>query len=449
MAQLNSTILAKSWLEGTNDFQQRITSADASDMSAFVNDIFAPMNNDLYNQWADGLINRIGMTIANNKRFTNPLAVFKRPYMAYGKTIQNIAIEWAKAHSFKDDSETLLKYARPEFASSYHTINRQDRYEVSITRTEMRQAVANDGYGLNSLIDMAISSCTNGEQYDEMRIMQNAIGEFDAVHPVYRANIDQAGTKQEQARAILEAVKTYVNRFKFPSVLYNVADYNIPTFANENECVILVSPDTMAMLDVYAFAELFNVDRVEVRSRIVMLPELPIAGASAILTTQDVFIAANSEYGMFPFFNPETLTTKNYLHAQGVYSINPFVPIVAIGSFADVETPIIKQTVTGVTITADKTAIDAGDTAQLSVALTGIIEPVTDGIEVKPDACTWAIKSDKDTLSNRNYVDRNGVLHTSSALTSGSKLTITGVAAYANPSGGTEKYTASVTITVN
>lgn len=446
MAVKNSTILAKSWLEGTEDMQQRVPNPTQSSMAAFNEAMFDPMNNDIYNQWANGLINRIGLTIANSKRFANPLAVFKRPYMAYGKTVQNIAVEWAKAHSFEDNAEDLLKYERPEFAATYHTINRQDKYKVSITRPEMRQAIAQDGYGLNTLVDMAVSSCTNAEQYDEMRIMQQSIGEFDKEHPVFKANISTAGTKQEQSRALLEAVKTYVNRFKFPSVLYNVADYNIPTFANENECVIIVDPDTMAMLDVYAFAELFNVDRAEVRARVVMLPELPIAGAKAILTTQDIFIAANSEYGMFPFFDPNTLTTHNFLHSQGVYSINPFAPIVAIGEFPDYTVPTSKLTVTGVKVTAVDAKVTAGDTTQLTVELQG--STTGEGIEVAPDACTWSIKSDTDTLDTKTYVDRNAVLHTSAKLTAGSKLTVTGKATYTNPSGDTAEYTKDVAITI-
>lgn len=448
MAVKNSTILAKAWLEGTDDMQQRIPAPTVHDIASFTNAIFNPMNNDLYNQWSNGLINRIGSTIANNKRFTNPLAIFKRPYMAYGKTIQNIAVEWAKAHTYKDDAQDLLKYERPEFAASYHTVDREDKYKVSITRPEMRQAVATDGYGLNSLLDMTITSCTNAEQYDEMHIMSESIGVYDKYHPVFKVNIDKAGTKREQAQAILETVKAYVNRFRFPSTLYNCSEYNIPTFAAENECVILVNPDTMALIDVYAYAELFNVDRAEVRSRVVMLPELPIAGADFILTTQDIFIAANTEYGMWPFFDPNTLTTHNFLHAQGIYSINPFVPIIAGGSFDVDEVPTVKQDLTGVNITADKETVDAGGTVQFTVDATGTIEPATDGIEVKPDAVTWEITADAE-LNSQTYMDRYNVLHVQKRIASGKKITVKGTTAYVNPSGETNDYSKSVTITIN
>ena len=82
MSVRNSTILSKSWIEGSTDMQQRIPNPDQTDMATFNAAMFDPMNNDIYNQWSNGLINRIGLTIANSKRFSNPLAVFKRPYMA-------------------------------------------------------------------------------------------------------------------------------------------------------------------------------------------------------------------------------------------------------------------------------------------------------------------------------------------------------------------------------
>ena len=203
----------------------------------------------------------------------------------------------------------------------------------------------------------------------------------------------------------------------------------------------------MALIDVYAYAELFNVDRAEVRSRVVMLPELAIAGADFILTTQDIFISAYTEYGMWPFFDPNTLTTHNFLHAQGIYSINPFVPIVAGGTFDDVAVPTVKQTVTGIEVTPVAANAKAGDTVQLTVNLTGTIEPDTEGIEVKPDAVTWGIQSDAE-LNTRTYVDRYNVLHIQKGIDAGKTITLTATAAWENPSGETQEFTKQAVITI-
>lgn len=447
MAEKNSSILTASWLAGTNDFQQRIPDPTISSMSEVSAALFDPMNNDLYNQWSNGLVNRIGMTIAENKRFENPLAIFRKPDLGFGYTIQQIAVKWAKAHSYKDDNEDLLKYERPEFVTAFHSIDRADRYKVSLTRTEMRQAIADgDGFGLNQLIDLAVSSCTNAEAYDEMNIMLNALAYHKTNHGIYQHSLKAAPTDKASAQELLAAVKAYTNKFAFPSTAYNAQDIEgVPTFAKENECVILVTPKVMSVLDVYAFAELFNVDRAEVRARVVMVPEFPFDNCHAILTTEDVFVCARSEYGMYPFFDPNTLTTHEFLHAQGVYSINPFAPMVMFTVGSSTDNGTITQTVTGFNLASDKVSINAGDTAQLTGMLVGslagdtYVEKVPETLAVSPDAMTILgitakLDDEEVALNSRTYVDKYGVLHTQKTLDTGTKLTVYAKAAWVDPS---------------
>ena len=454
MATKNSTILKAAWLEATNDFQQRIPDPTVSQMAEVSAALFDPMNNDLFNQWSNNLINRIGMTLAEAKRFENPLAVFRKPDLGYGFTIQQIAVKWAKAHSYEDSSEDLLAYERPEFAVAFHSINRADRYKVSLTRPEMRQALADgEGFGLNQLIDLAVSSVTNAEAYDEMQIMLNSLAFHEKNHGIYAHKLSAAPTDRATAQELLAAVKTYTNRFAFPSALYNAQDIeDVPTFAKENECVLLVQPDVMSALDVFAFAELFNVDRAEVRARVVMVPELPFADTYALLTTEDAFICARSEYGMYPFFDPNTLTTHEFLHAQGVYSVNPFVPMVRFTTSDATEIETVTEKVTGIKVTAQDSTVSAGGETQLTVELQGTISD--DDFEVAPDAATYEVSAASSAgaavqLNARTYVDRLGVLHVQkSGIDAGTVITVKAKAAYVNPSGTTTDYSGTVTVTV-
>ena len=454
MPTKTSTIMKAAWLEATNDFQQRIPDPTISQMAEVSAALFDPMNNDLFNQWSNNLVNRIGMTLAEAKRFENPLAVFRKPDLGYGFTIQQIAVKWAKAHSYEDSSEDLLAYERPEFAVAFHAINRADRYKVSLTRPEMRQALADgEGFGLNQLIDLAVSSVTNAEAYDEMQIMLNSLAFHEKNHGIYAHKLSAAPTDKATAQELLAAVKTYTNRFAFPSALYNAQDVDdVPTFAKENECVILVTPDVMSVLDVYAFAELFNVDRAEVRARVVMVPELPFADTYALLTTEDAFICARSEYGMYPFFDPNTLTTHEFLHAQGVYSVNPFVPMVRFTTSDATEIETVTEKVTGIKVSAKDSTVSAGGETQLTVELQGTISD--DDFEVAPDAATYEVSAASAAgaavqLNARTYVDRLGVLHVQkSGIDAGTVITVKAKAAYVNPSGTTTDYSGTVTVTV-
>lgn len=450
----NNTIMKASWLEATNDFQQRIPDPTISQMAEVSAALFDPMNNDLFNQWSNNLVNRIGMTLAEAKRFENPLAIFRKPDLGYGFTIQQIAVKWAKAHSYKDSSEDLLAYERPEFAVAFHSINRADRYKVSLTRPEMRQALADgEGFGLNQLIDLAVSSVTNAEAYDEMQIMLNSLAFHEKNHGIYAHKLSAAPTDKATAQELLAAVKTYTNRFAFPSALYNAKDVeDVPTFAKENECVILVTPDVMSALDVFALAELFNVDRAEVRARVVMVPELPFADTYALLTTEDAFICARSEYGMYPFFDPNTLTTHEFLHAQGVYSVNPFVPMVRFTTSEGTEVETVTEKVTGIKVTAQDSTVSAGGETQLTIELQGSISDAA--FEVAPDAATYEVSAASAAgsavqLNARTYVDRLGVLHVQkSGIDAGTVITVKAKAAYTNPSGTTTDYSGTATVAV-
>ena len=76
MAVDNHTILHDIWLNGTNDYQQRIPEPTQSNISATMQALFDPMNKNYYNQFMDALIMRIGDTFVHQQSFKNPLAIF-------------------------------------------------------------------------------------------------------------------------------------------------------------------------------------------------------------------------------------------------------------------------------------------------------------------------------------------------------------------------------------
>ena len=178
MAVKNSTIMSKMWKEGSNDYQKRMPAPDQSTMKQTVDKIFAPMNGRLYNEFVDVLVNRIGETIVRQKEWENPLAVFKSSKLNYGTTIQEIATKWVQAHSYSDTEETLLKMNRPEAEVCYHTMNRQDRYDITVNREELRQAFLEE-YGLNNFVNSILQVPINSDNYDEYRAMLELLSLYE------------------------------------------------------------------------------------------------------------------------------------------------------------------------------------------------------------------------------------------------------------------------------
>lgn len=452
----NNTIAYKAWLNGTNDFQQRIPNPTQSGISSMVEALFQPMNAAYYNQFIDILVNRIGFTYVRGQAYENPLAVFKGSKLTYGSTIQEIAPKWIKAHSYEDDSETLLKLHRPEAQAWYHSQNRRDQYPISVNVEELRTAFTEE-YGLNQLVAQIMQAPINSDEYDEYRIMLQLIAEYEHRWGFYKHKLSKFPDDDTTGKELLKALQTYGGRLQFPSALYSGTD--IPVFAKSDELVLFVTPEAQATLNVDTLAALFNVDLAKVSYRTVLVDEFPVPGAVALLTTEDFFVCSDTLYNTTSFWNAQTLTTNYYLNHWGVYSVSPFVPAILFTTDTATTVPTITQKVTGMTIETESATVERGGSVQLTPKLVGTVAGAD--IQVAPDAATWKADCKRNTgtvdepvwepvqLNTRTYVDAYGVLHVQrSGVKSGDVLTVTGASTYVNPSAASVEYAAEVEITI-
>lgn len=454
----NSTIMASVWLNSSNDFQQRIPNPTIAGMDATIKELFNPLNGDLFNQFVSTLINRIGLVRVKQQSFNNPLAVFKGEQMYYGSTIQEIAVQWIKAHAYDDESgEELLKLERPEAQQWFHSQNRRDKYAISLVYEELQRAFDQE-YGLNTFVNAVMDTPRNSDEYDEYRIFLQLIAYYDAnwgffKHATATLPIDEASSKM-----FLQSLRTYAGMLQFPSARYNAADITVPVFAKPNELVLITTPAVQASIDVQALASLFNVEYADVRYRTVLVDEFPVPDMYALLTTEDFFVCHDTVYRNGSFWNEDNLSQKFYLHHWGVYSVSPFVPAIAfvVGN-AGTTTPVVTQNVTGLNLTATETTIKPGGTLPLTVKLTGTLTSsdgdVPSTLKVAPDAATYTLAAMNGDaaiqLNSATYVDEYGVLHLQkSKIESGTVITVTATASYINPSGATTPHTATLDITV-
>lgn len=452
MAVNNSTILAKAWLAGTNDFQQRIPDPTVSGIKATMDALFQPMNAQYYNQFLDILVNRIGFTYVRQQSYKNPLAVFKGTKLSYGSTIQEIAPKWIKAHSYDDENETLLKLHRPEAEVWYHSQNRRDQYPISVNVDELRTAFTEET-GLNKLVASIMTVPQNSDEYDEFQIMKQLIGEYEQRWGFYREHLTSLPTDEATGKEFLTKLQTLGGKIQFPSARYSGT--SIPVFAKPEELVLITTPEAQAGLNVNTLASLFNVELANVKYRVVLVDEFPIANAVALLTTEDFFVCSDTLYNTTSFWNPQTLTTNYYLNHWGVYSVSPFVPAILFTTDEATTTPTITQTVSGITLEAEKDTMKAGASQQLTVKLQGTINPETPDVYVAPDAATYTVvaktsEGEPVDLNSRTRVDVYGVLHVQrTGLKAGDVITVTATSAYTNPSGKTIGYTAEKEITIS
>lgn len=472
MATNNSTIIEKVWLNSSNDFQQRIPRPTQSSISKTIDALFNPMNRQYFNDFMQVLINRIAFTYVRGQRWDNKLAVFKGQKINYGSTIQEIAPNWIRAHAYDVSDETLLKLNRPEAQVWYHSQNRQDRYDISVSYDDLRTAFV-DEYGLNNFIAKVMEVPINSDEYDEYRIMLQLIAEYENSFGFYKEQVS-AINSDATAKAFLKKLREMAGLLEFPSARYNAANVDIPVFAKNSELVLFMTPAVKASIDVDALAMLFNLEKGDVNQRIIIVDEFPIPNVQALLTTEDFFVCHDTVYENTNFWNPKTLVNNYYLHHWGIYSVSPFVPAILFTTESGTSIPTVTQSLSAITLTigdGNSPTVEPGKSIATSLALTGTLTTAQnvsydgDKIKLAPDAATYEVSAVRTTttgsgesavtttesvpLNARTYVDKYGVLHVQkSGLETGDVITVVATCTYVNPSGSTSPLTDDATVTI-
>jgi hypothetical protein len=454
MAVLNSTIIEKAWLEGSNDFQQRISNPLVSGYSAAVADLFQPYNHDLFNEFS-GLMNGLMGTYIESKLFENPLRELKKPAATWGNTERHVAVKYLKAHCYRADSETLLKIEKPEYVEWFYSVQKPRRYEFSWSKYELQRVFATDGYGFDDLLSATLTQMYSSDNYDEMTTMIQMFAEGDARFDqgLYRWNISAAPTTEQTGKELLTAIRAAAGMMQFPSTKFNKID--VPVFENSDTLILWVTPETRANLDVQTLSAVFQLDKADIQYRIVTIPEFPIPNVYAALTSEDFIYARDVWYGMEPpFYNPANLTYKYYLHHAEMIGVNPAANCVLFTTDAQTVIPTVTVAPSGLSFSPDTYTCEVGGTVQMNVDLTGNVTGDDSGkIAVEPDAAIYSVSAmrgdDAITLNSRTYVDDACKLHVQkSGLAANDMLTVTATSVYVNPSGATTTYTDTATVTI-
>lgn len=454
MSVLNSDVLTRAWISGSNMFQQRIPNPAINSYANVVAHLFAPMNNDLFNEFS-GLLNGLNATYVDITRWEHGLRVLKKPASDWGNSERHVAVKFLQAHAGKWDDETLLKVERPEFAEWFYSVGEPRRYEFSWSKQELARAFAQDGYGYDALLSATITQMLNSAEYDEMMIMLQMFAEADKrMGGLYRYPLKAAPTDKASAEALMIGVRATANRMEIaPTMMYN--HIPVPVVEDASTLVFWCTPEVDAVVDVALLASVFNIDKADVKYRKIVIPEFPIPNVVAALTSEDFIYYRDFMTGLEPpFYNPGNRTMKYYYWANGMIGFNPAANCVLFSTDTGTTIPTITVKPTGLKFAEATATAPIGGEKQLALNLTGTVDGNESGaIAVEPDAALFtvsAMSEDKAVaLNTRTYVDAYGVLHVQkSGLGAGDVITVTAKSAYINPSGDTTSYTATCTVTL-
>jgi len=336
------------------------------------------------NIFINTLTNRVALTLFNTDKWSNPLKTFKKGKLPFGQTIEMLFVEDAVRKAFGEhfDGSTseegdIFGKVVPKVHANYISVNMKNKYKVSISPEQLQTAFTNE-FGLNSLLNRLVQSIYEQAEVDEYDYMKycvyNLIGSVattdDETKTKMFVKIDEV-KDEASAKKLLKNGRAYGGRLKFKSVDFNAA--GVKTFTDIKKMNLLVTPETRAELDVEAFAAAFNIDKAELKYKIVEVDELPAftdiyaapAGnklvdpstgkyadiiqyeiadhlqnikIDALLIDEDLLQFYDTVDTTRTTENANSLITNIILHKQGIAGANPYCNFVAF--YHEFEVPV-------------------------------------------------------------------------------------------------------------
>lgn len=324
----------------SEDYQNRIPEATRNNLKDIQTTVMTYAINK--NEFIDTLLNKVVKTMITSKYYENPFKFFKKGSIPFGRTLENVFVDIIKAKSFEekfgDGSEagSLLGKEVANVKAEYYSENYRHKYKVSISDERLKSAFFTEN-GLQDLTNAIVNSALTSAENDEYLLIKSLIcgGQFTEVEI---ANFDTL-TEEEQAKKITKLAKTYINKFRFLSKNYN--KQQVSTYSLASDCVILVTPETKAMIDVDLLSTAFHLDKAEMEGRLVMIDEftkLGIDGKTMEADDDTLCIVCDKDLVQFydtlnhsePFRNPDSLTTNIFFHRWGSVSLCGFANAIKI-----------------------------------------------------------------------------------------------------------------------
>lgn len=391
---------------------------------------------NLQNEFLNALVNRIGRVIVTSKLYDNPLKMFKKGILEFGETIEEIFVNIAKPFQYDTSTseQTVFKREMPDVRSSFHIMNYQKYYKVTIQNEQLRQAFLSWD-GITNLIAKITESMYTSANYDEFQVIKYLLAKHIINGTMHTETIlDNLALEKK-----VSAIKAISNKFTFPRSDYNLAGVVNQTLKDNQ--YILVNADFEAEMSVEVLATAFNMNKAEFIGHEVLVDgfgdididrlnklfegdntytELSqdelnaLNKIPAVLVDENFFMIFDNLIKFTEIYNGEGLYWNYWLHTWKTFSVSPFanntVFVPAIPTVTDV-------TVSPSTVTLNK---NSSFTFTANVTTTNFASKEVD----------WTVDSDNATIS------KSGMVTILDSAKTGNKITVTATSVYDNDKKG-------------
>lgn len=327
------TLLNTVRANATAQYQDRVPAATKTNLGDIRGAMLADV--DLANEFMSMIMNKVAFTIVHNKLFKNPLAILKKGNKPLGDSVEEIFVNYAKAATFDATGADLLQRKLPDVKAIYHTMNRQDKYKVTVSHAQLAKAF-NSFASLEGFINGIVQSLYNGANLDEFILIKKMFDTAITTNSIKTVEVDDPVTSADNATKFIKAIKTVSANMAFPSSDYNAYldsqttdTVPVTTFSPIEDQYIVIDTATNVALDVDVLAKAFNIDRMTFLSKLIVVDHFPNANMRAAIVDKDWVQIYDDMMRMGTFKNEEGLYDNYILHVWQTISCSSLVNAVA------------------------------------------------------------------------------------------------------------------------
>lgn len=290
---------------------------------------------EMYHEMTGEIIQKIGKQIvADFDEFINPLEIFKKGDMPFGKTIEEIWMDLYPAQEYdQETSETeVLKRELPNIKTKYHVETRENFYKATLSIKELRQAFFSE----NGIYDYVYSLFTKrlfqSDVLDEYLIMKEIIDMGIEEGLTAESNVqvvDLPYSDDERfSKALAKVLRSTASQLNFYNTSTIEGVKNVTSKANQ---IIITTPEVEAMLDVDVLSQAFHMEKADNNGRLCIIDGFENEDVLAVVTSDDFLLQYDTYNNLEPeIHNSQGLYRNFYYHHHGVYSFSKFENLVII-----------------------------------------------------------------------------------------------------------------------
>lgn len=247
---------------------------------------------------------------------------------------QNVGVNsWEDNNDDHNFNSRLFFDKLPDVKEVFFRVNYGKQYKRTYSDIELNNTMTTwDAVGqFIDAISRDLVASANIEEFDTMRNLF-AVGYTNNFVPIQPIT---AITDKATAEAFLVKAREYFTSFQFPSEQFSPWNAKNPealikTWSKKDRISIIMSAATAAVVDVYALAAAFNMDKADFLGKVTVVDKLDSAGKIAAVMFDDTYIHVQPKVEMTgSFFNPDTVKQNFYLTKTAIMSLDPFANAVA------------------------------------------------------------------------------------------------------------------------